>query len=90
MDVQPTNPKSLRTVYSSLLNPCHKEFRQFRQKRVQFGTSKAYLIMWPVSVYKMLTGQEIQIPLINDALFSGYSFKAFVPRLQTLSAPLCL
>ncbi len=45
-------PKSLRNVSYTLLNLCHKEYRQFwRQKWVQPGTSKVYLIKWPVSVY---------------------------------------
>ncbi len=44
-------PKSLRNVSNTLLNLCHKELRQFwRQNRVQPGTSKVYLIKWPVSV----------------------------------------
>ncbi len=44
-------PKSLRNVSNTLLNLCHEELRQFwRQKRVQLGTSKVYLIKWPVSV----------------------------------------
>ncbi len=35
-----------------VLNLCHEELRQFwRQKGVQPGTSKVYLIKWPVSVY---------------------------------------
>ncbi len=63
MDVQPTNllqlcdaimsngPKSLRNGFNTLLNLCHEELRQFRrQKGVQPGTSKVYLIKWPVSV----------------------------------------
>ncbi len=45
-------PKSLRNVSNTLLNLCHKELRQFwRQKGVQPGTSKVYLIKWPVSLY---------------------------------------
>ncbi len=64
MDVQPTNLLQLRDAVMSiwttiseecfqhLLNLCHKELRQFwRQKGVQPGTSKVYLIKWPVSVY---------------------------------------
>ncbi len=44
-------PKSLRNVSNTLLNLCHEELRQFwRQKGVQPGTSKVYLIKWPVSV----------------------------------------
>ncbi len=44
-------PKSLRNVSNTLLNLFHKEWRQFwRQKGVQPGTSKVYLIKWPVSV----------------------------------------
>ncbi len=43
--------KSLRNVSNTLLNLCHKELRHFwRQKWVQPGTSKVYLIKWPVSV----------------------------------------
>ncbi len=45
-------PKSQRNVSNTLLNQCHEELRQFwRQKGVQPGTSKVYLIKWPVSVY---------------------------------------
>ncbi len=45
-------PKSLRNVSNTLLNLCHEELRQFWwQKWVQPGTSKVYLIKWPVSVY---------------------------------------
>ncbi len=44
-------PQSLRNVSNTLLNLCHKEWRQFwRQKWVQPGTSKVYIIKWPVSV----------------------------------------
>ncbi len=48
-------PKSLRNVYNTLLNLRHEELRQFwRQKGVQPGTSKVYLIKWPVySLIKM-------------------------------------
>ncbi len=45
-------PKSLRNVSNTSLNLCHRELRQFwRQKGVQPGTSKVYLIKWPVSVF---------------------------------------
>ncbi len=45
-------PKSQRNVSNTLLNLYHDELRQFwRQKGVQPGTSKVYLIKWPVSVY---------------------------------------
>ncbi len=59
MDVQPTNLQQLREaimsistkIYQTLLNLCHEELTQFwRQKGVQPGTSKVYLIKWPVSV----------------------------------------
>ncbi len=44
--------KYLRNVSNTLLNLRHEELRQFwRQKGVQPGTSKVYLIKWPVSVY---------------------------------------
>ncbi len=44
-------PKSMRNVSNTLLNLCHEEIRQFwRQKGVQPGTRKVYLIKWPVSV----------------------------------------
>ncbi len=43
-------PKSLRNVSNTLLSLCHEELRQFwRQKGVQPGTSKVYLITCPVS-----------------------------------------
>ncbi len=64
MDVQPTNLQQLRDAimsiwtkiseecFNTLLNLCHEELRQFlKQKRIQPGTSKVYLIKWPVSVY---------------------------------------
>ncbi len=45
-------PKTLRNVSNTLFNLCHEELRQFWwQKGVQPGTSKVYLIKWPVSVY---------------------------------------
>ncbi len=51
-DWSSTRPKSLRNVSNTLLNLCHEELRQFwRQKWLQPGTSKVYLIKWPVSVY---------------------------------------
>ncbi len=62
MDVQPTNlqqygPRSLRNVSNTLLNLCHEELRQFwKPKGVQPGTSKVYLIKWPVSVYHVPHG----------------------------------
>ncbi len=44
-------PKSLRNVSNILLNLFHGELRQFwRKKGVQPGTSKVYLIKWPVRV----------------------------------------
>jgi len=44
-------PKSQRNVSSTLLNLYHEELRQFRrQKGIQAGTSKVYLIKWHVSV----------------------------------------
>ncbi len=44
--------KSLRNVSNTLLNLCHEELRQFwKQKCVQPGTSKVYLIKCPVRVY---------------------------------------
>ncbi len=52
-------PKSLSNVSNTLLNLCHEELRQFwRQKGVQPGTSKVYLIKWPVSVYIYFTNDE--------------------------------
>ncbi len=51
-DWSSTSPKSLKNVSNTLLNLCHEELRQFwRQKWLQPGTSKVYLIKWPVSVY---------------------------------------
>ncbi len=48
---QVNGPKSLRNVSNTLLNLCHEELRQFwRQKGVQPGSSKVYLIKCPVSV----------------------------------------
>ncbi len=63
IDVQPTNLQQLRDAimsiwtkiseecFNTLLNLCHEELKQFwRQKWVQPGTSKVYLIKWPASV----------------------------------------
>ncbi len=73
MDVQPTNLQQLHDAimsiwtniseecFNTLLDLCHEELRQFwRQKRVQPGNSKVYLIKWPVSVYIYI---YIYIPL---------------------------
>ncbi len=61
MDVQPTN------VGNTLLNLCHEEVMQFwREKGVQPGTSKVYLIKWPVSVFTMLSNWYGNI----DAIFN--------------------
>ncbi len=62
MDVQPTNLQQLRDAIMSiwikiseecfqhLVESMHEELSQFwRQKGVQPGTSKMYLIKWPVS-----------------------------------------
>ncbi len=44
-------PKSRRNVSKTLFNLCHEALRQlWRQKGFQHGTSKVYLIKWPVSV----------------------------------------
>ncbi len=44
--------EKISSVSNTLLNICHEEWRQFwKQKGVQPGTSKVYLIKWPVSVY---------------------------------------
>ncbi len=60
LDVQPTNLQQLRdaimSIWTKISEECfqhlHEELRQFwRQKWVQPGTSKVYLIKWPVSVY---------------------------------------
>ncbi len=82
MDVQTTDlqqlrdaimsiwPKSLRNVSNTLLNQCHEELRQFwRQKVVQPGTSKVYLIKWPVSVYQPIPPHLVQW-FLQDSLES--------------------
>ncbi len=64
MDVQPTNLKQLRDAIMSIWTKISEECFQhlvesmprrikavLRQKGVQPGTSKVYLINWPVSVY---------------------------------------
>ncbi len=59
-------PKSLRNVSNTLLNLCHEEFIQFwRQKWVQPGTSKVYLIKWPVSVYICISIYDLHKFMIN-------------------------
>ncbi len=83
IDVQPTNlqqlrdaimpiwGKSLRNVSNTLLNLCHEEIRQFwRQKGVQPGTRKVYLIKWPVSVYLQYKYQKPSQHIFT-ALLSG-------------------
>ncbi len=63
-------PKSLRNLSNTLLNLCHEELRQFwRQKGVQPGTSKVYLIKWPVSVYPSM------VPHCLQAYFSFFFYK---------------
>ncbi len=70
MDVQPTNLQQLRDAIMSIWTKmsdecfqhilCHEELRQFwRQKGVQPGTSKVYLIKWPVSVYMYIFSKYI-------------------------------
>ncbi len=59
--------KISRNVSSTLLNLCHKELKQFwRPKEVQPGTSKVYLIKWPVSVY-------VYIYIYIYFIFLGYN-----------------
>ncbi len=59
-------PKSRRKVSNTLLNLCHEQLRQFwRQNRVQPGTSKVYLIKWPVSVYIHYNAKSIRTPPFN-------------------------
>ncbi len=66
MDVQPTNLQQLRDnimsiwtkiseeYFQHIVESMHEESRQFwRQKGVQPGTSKVYLIKWPVNAYSM-------------------------------------
>ncbi len=98
MDVQPTNlqqlcdaimtiwPTSLRNVSNTLLNLCHEELRQtWRQKGVQPGTSKVYLIKWPVSVYTSIKKKEIWHWILaycflkSPLLFSMLTFAASQP-----------
>ncbi len=70
MDVQPTNLQQLRNAIMSIWTKISEECFQhlvesmpqrikavMKAKGVQSGTSKVYLIKWPVSVY-------IYIPLI--------------------------
>ncbi len=63
MDVQMTNLQQLcdaimtiwTKISNTLLNQCHEELRPlWRQKGVRPGTSKVYLIKWPVSEYTVL------------------------------------
>ncbi len=72
MDVQPTNLQQLRDAIMSICSKmsdecfqhilCHEELRQFwRQKGVQPGTSKVYLIKWPVSVYMYIFSKYLYI-----------------------------
>jgi len=43
--------QNLWGIFTFLLNLCNEELRQFwRQKGVQPGTSKSYIIKWPVNV----------------------------------------
>ncbi len=85
MDVQPTNLQQLREaimsistkIYQTLLNLCHEELTQFwRQKGVQPGTSKVYLIKWPVSecvcIYTFIH-RSLEIRGVRFTLHSIYS-----------------
>ncbi len=85
MDVQPTNLQKLREaimsistkIYQTLLNLCHEELTQFwRQKGVQPGTSKVYLIKWPVSVCVCIytfIHRSLEIRGVRFTLHSIYS-----------------
>ncbi len=69
-------PKSLRNVSNILLNLCHEELRQFwRQKGVQPGTSKVYLIKWPVSVciYIYIYMWATKAVISSTAIFAAIS-----------------
>ncbi len=57
-------PKSLRNVSNTLLNLYHEELRHFwRQRGVQTGISKVYLIKWQVSVYLTWFAQVGHVPV---------------------------
>ncbi len=75
-------PKSLRNVSNTLLNLCHEELRQFwRQKWVQPGASKMYLIKWPVSVYILLVktlSVLLSFFLWNKWIPLGHSIKMII------------
>ncbi len=62
-------------IYSwHTLNLCHEQLSQFwRQKGVQPGTSKVYLIKWPVSIY-------ILHPLLNENSLLYYWWLYCPPR----------
>jgi len=69
-------PKSLRNVSSNLLNLCQKELKQFwRQKAVQPGTSKVYLMKWPVCVYSCTT------EMVGGPASGGRAGWPFIPGL---------
>ncbi len=77
MDVQPTNLQQLcdaiMSIWTKLYEECFKHLVESMPRRikavlkVQPGTSKVYLIKWPVSVYTVGT-ESIQTPL-NFSLF---------------------
>ncbi|MDG2595057.1 transposase, partial [Vibrio parahaemolyticus] len=54
MDVQPTNLQQLCDVIMSVWTEISEECFQHLKKRVLPGTSKVYLIKWPVSVCSKL------------------------------------
>ncbi len=75
-------PKSLRNVSNTLLTLCHLELRQFwRQKVVQPGTSKVYLIKWPVTVCYAINHRIIEQLKLRVVQLSFWKSKV---RLSTM------
>ncbi len=79
-------PKSLRNVSNTLMNLCHEELRQFwRQKWVQPGTSKVYLIKWPVSVYMHKSGMQSSICALTMGKHLFFVNKEMATKLAKIS-----
>ncbi len=83
MDVQPTNLQQLRdaimSIWTNISEECFqhlvdsmpRRIKEVRQKGVQPGTSKVYLIKWPVSVCVYIYYIYIYIYIYNINQYIG-------------------
>ncbi len=80
------NMDQIRNVSNTLLNLCHEELSQFwRQKGVQPGTSKVYLIKWPwpVSIYIHSAAGKFVNPLECSIVLHKYDTKSDHERIKS-------